>query len=426
MLVAGAVTLTVAPLVGRADVGMGESMDFPHAGLALAAPAGYQSQAVSQPLDITRAILSENGKPVQAVTVSALPLDDPNAGPEELADDMVAFHQQNLVIRNLQVLSKAAMEVAGLPGAARFVSYTFRGEETVAASVVFCRPLPDNKGRLQYVITVEAAADRKAEVLPTLGAVVKSVRLLTFVRPIDIPPKDPGQLLQAPGGLYAIRLPHGWFAPRLDKIGANMGQTDYLLAGETTLGARVLVSEPPPGTTLQQHADQCIQSAKQATAQQNTEINVVSQGPSRLGGVEAYQLVLEQRVPSAASAPTTTAAESQPDTARPVAVPGTATTTTTAAAAPPEPSNVVIVQRSVLLPPAWGSEAATNPAEAHENPKCLSLVLVCVDARPAAAEAIMEKLAGGMVIRTAAKATSSPASEPTTATAPVEAAGAPK
>ena len=72
-----AVVLAAAGNTGRAEVAMGESVDFPHAGIALAMPAGYQSQTVAEPFDIARAILSENGQPIQAVTVSAFPLDDP-------------------------------------------------------------------------------------------------------------------------------------------------------------------------------------------------------------------------------------------------------------------------------------------------------------------------------------------------------------
>lgn len=399
-----AVVMTASASTAWAQAAMGEAVEFPHAGIALAMPAGYQVLSVGQPFDIVRAILTDNNQPVQAVTVAAFPLDDPSITAEQLADEMVAAQQQNLAIRNFQVLSKAAMKVAGRDGAARFISYTFRGEQTVAASVVFCRELADRKARLQYVITVEAAADRKAEVLPVLGDVVKSVRLLTLVRPIDIPVKPSTQLAEAPGGLYALRVPHGWFA-QVGEGGISVAQTDYALAGESAVSACVLVADAPEASTPQQHAQQCIQAATRAAAEEGMEAEVIAHGPARLGNVEARQLVIEQRTPKATSAPTT-AATSQP---APAAAPEPTTSTAPANAsgsAEGEPNNVVIVQRSMLLPPAQEGSPARR----------LSLVLVCVDARPAAATAVMDKLAEGIVIR--ATPASAPATQPATGEAP--------
>ena len=425
-----AAVLAATADVGRAEMAMGESVDFPHAGLALAFPAGYQSQTVQQPFDIARAILTDKDLPVQAVTVAAFPLEDPNISAEELADQMAAAQQQNLAVRNLQVLSKAPMKVADLPGAARLISYTFRGDETVAASVVFCRDLVGRQGRLEYVITVEAAADRKAEVLPALGEVVKSVRLMTVVRPIDIPLKMSSRVLEAPDGLIALRVPHGWFA-EVSEAGISLAQTDYTLGGEPTVIACVLGAETAGAATPQQHAQQCIQAATQAAADQGMEAKVISQEPARLGSAEACQLVIEQRLPQASSVPSG-AATSQPasagfDAELPSASSGpepvegsrseapepTASTTpaTSAPGSPGEvglagPNNVVIVQRSVML----------APAQADKPPRCLALVLVCINARPASAVALMDKLAEGAAIRGTVQAATKPAAgeEPAT------------
>lgn len=382
----------------RPAVAMGEAVEFPHAGLAVAMPAGYEAQTVAQPFDIARAILSEKGLPIQAVTVAAFPLVDPNVTAEQLADEMVAAQQQNLAIRNLQVLSQAPMKVADRDGAARFITYTFRGDETVAASVVFCRELADRKGRLEYVVTVEAAADRKAEVLPILGEVVRSIRLLTVVRPIDIPLKPADRLAEGPGGLYSLRVPHGWYA-QVGEGGVSISQTDYTRDGESAVSACVLVADAPPTDTPQQHAQQCVQAATRAAAEQGMEASVIASGPAPLGAAEARQLVIEQRSPKAASGPATGPASSQPGLAE---APMPATSTAPAAA---EPSNVVIVQRSIMLP----------AAEAGAPGRRVSLVLVCVDARPAAAVAVMDKLAEGMAIRAAASGPA--ATQPATAKA---------
>jgi hypothetical protein len=402
------------------EVPMGESVEYPHAGVALAMPADYQILTVAQPFDITRAILSDKGQPVQAVTVSALPLADPNASAEELADAIIAAQEQNLAIRNLQVLSKAAMKVADQPAAARFISYSFRGDQTVAASVVFCRTL-EPQGRLQYVITVEAIADRKAEVLPVLGEVVKSVRLLTVVRPIDIPLRISGRMVEAPGGTYALPVPHGWYA-QTSEAGVSMAQTDYTLGGQPALSACVLIADAPAGETLQQHARQCITAAERNAAEEGMEAVVLSDGPARFGNAVAHQLAFEERVPRPATSGPAEAA-SQPATAE--ASQPVAQTAPTSAAAPPEPTtstapaaeeaaaaepnNVVIVQRSVLL---------ANPRTSAA--RRMTLALVCVDANPTACIQVFDKLADGMVLRaaTTAPAATQPAEPPAATTAP--------
>ncbi len=416
LLVAAAAVATLAQ-AGRAEMAMGESVDFPHAGIALAMPAGYQSQTVGEPFDIARAIFSDAGQPVQAVTVAAFPLDDPNISAEELADEMVTAQEQNLAIRNLEVLSQAAMTVADVPGAARFIAYDFRGEQTVAASVVCCRDLVSRGARLEYVITVEATADRKAEVLPVLGEVVKSVRLITLVRPIDIPLKPSSQMLESPDGLYALCVPHGWFA-QIGEGGISLAQTDYALGGEPTVSACVLLAEVPEGESSERHGQQCIQAATRAAAEQGMETEIIAHGPAPLGAAQAQQLVIEQRLPLAASAPATAGATSEPTSAA-VELPS-GQPPATGAAAPQagaveqaEPNNAVIVQRSVVLP------APQAPQPAHR----LSLVLVCLDARPAAAIAIMDKLAEGMVIRGAAAGPATQPSEQVTTTTPSSAPG---
>jgi hypothetical protein len=159
--------------------------------------------------------------------------------------------------------------------------------------------------------------------------------------------------------------------------------------------------------TLQQHADHCIQVAVQAASQQGMEGKVISQGPSRLGEAEGYQLIFEQRLPPAASAPASSPASS------PATAPSGAAPTA-------ESPNVVIVQRTVMIPPAANPGAPGQASASATGPRGLSLVLICVNARPAAAEAVMEKLAADMTLRTAAQAASAPATTAPAATEPTK------
>jgi len=398
-----AVSLCLA--AGQAAMGElagGEPLDYPHAGIAFIMPPGYQQQIVVEPFELAKAVLNISSQRVQAVTVSALPLADPSATPEDLAAGVLAAQSADLAIRNVQVINKAPMKAADMPGAASFISYTFRGEEMVAASAVFCRELPGRALRMQYVVTVEAKADRKPEVLPVLGDVVKSIRLLTVVRPIDIGVCQLGHPLEGPGGLYSFAMPHGWHV-QPSPSGLAIAQTDYLLGGQTGLSAHVILADLPAGTSVRQHADNCVQAAINAAQHEGTVGTLVWQGPARLAGGEGWQIVCEQHLPAASPAthPTSAATASQ-------------AATTPAAEAAPQPSNVVFVQRSVALP----------TAEGKAGQRCLSLVLICSNASPQAADAVMEKLASGMVLHVAAPATTAPATQPATS-APAESQPAP-
>ncbi len=382
--------------VGLAQEPAGELLDFPHAGIAFAIPLGYQQQIVAQPFELAKAVLSEDGKPAQAVTVLALPLEDPNATPESLADEILAAQSSDLAVRDVEVLNTAAMKAADMPGSARLISYTFRGEETVAASVVFCRQLNGSTTRMQYLVTVEAAADRKSNVLPVLGDVVKSIRLLAVVRPIDMGVCQTTQLLDGPGGVYSVALPHGWYV-QPTPAGVSIAQTDYSLAGQPGLTAHVLLRELPSGVTARQEADRCVRAALEHASQAGESGQVVSQGQAKLAGQEAWQVVFEQNL--RAEAPAATEPASAPASTQAAAAP--------ADRAPAEPANVIIVRRSLVLPPVGG----------RAEQQCLSLVVVCPNAAAQAAEAAMDKLADGMKLNIALPAATAPATQPATSAA---------
>ena len=232
---AAALVCLSLPAVAPAQMTMGELREFPHAGVALAAPAGFQMQNCSQALDIMRAVLSEKGQPTQGVTLSTLPIGTAATTADMIADNVLAEQRQSLIFRNIQVTSQAPMTIAGIEGTARFFSYNLRDQETVAASAYFIRDLPEGNSRICYILNVEAVADRKADVLPELGEVTKTVRLLPMQRPIDVKPIVLGKPVVSRNGLYSLRIPLGWFT----EAGANglaMGQMDYI-AGQVAASA---------------------------------------------------------------------------------------------------------------------------------------------------------------------------------------------
>jgi hypothetical protein len=362
---------------------MGEAVEFPHAGIALAVPQGHQMQTVSDSIDVMRAEAFQDNQPVQAVTLSAEPVAQVAPTAEMLADARIASQANSLTIRNLQVLNTATMKVADLDGAARLLSYTLRGEETVAATLYFVRELAQPKMRMCYILTVVAPASRKSDVLPTLGEVVKTVRLIAMRHPAELPVNQLGPAMRDPQGRCSIRLPLGWYAPP-GPGGLSMAQTDYLLGGPPTVSAHVVV-EAVDAASVQQRMDQCVEAARKAAADRNLQRRLLSRKNAELAGREACQIVFQQSPNTQpASAPQTSqAAESATQ-------PGAVAT----------PPSVVIVQRSLCLPGAEGKKA--------EN---FSLVLVAQGAAPEASEAMMDKIAEGFQLlgpaSTTAPATSS-------------------
>lgn len=367
--------------VAGAELPMGEVVEFPHAGIALAIPQGHRMQTVNEPFDVMRAAAFEGNQPVQAVTLSALPVSQVALSAEVLADAMIASQTNNLAIRNLQVLNTATMKVAELDGAAKLLSYSFRGEETVAATVYFVRELDLPKMRMCYVLTVEAPASRKSDVLPALGEVVKTVGLIAVRHPVDLVASQLGPVVANPQGRFSVRLPLGWYASG-GATGLSMAQTDYLLGGLPTVSAHVVYSVVEAGS-VQERMDQCLEAAHRAAAARNLQVRLVSRQNVKLAGHDACQIVFEQSAKTQpASAPQSSPATSQ-----------------AAASLPP---SVLIVQRSFCLPAAEGKKADS-----------FSLVLVCQGASPEAATATMDKIAEGFQL-----AQPGPGTAPATSSAP--------
>jgi hypothetical protein len=380
-------------IASGAELNMGEVVEFPHAGIALAVPQDHLMQNVAAPLDVMRATAVQNGQPVQAVSLAVFPIDRDDLTAESLAEAGIAGHSENLAIRNLQVLSKAAMKVADLEGAARQISYSLRGEETVAATVYFVRQLDQPRMRLCYVLTVEALAERKADVLPTLGEVVKTVRLTALRHPAQIAIGPLGAAIKDPQGRWSIRPPLGWYAS-VAPAGATMAQTDYLLGQEPALIA-YMVATTTDATSAEQQMNQCLDALEKTATQRELQGRLVSRKNLKLAGRDACQIVFEQ-LPKPSPA---TASRMSPETE---AATQANTQAATQAAPVDAPQPVVIVQRNLCL-----------PAGAAGKSDSFLLVLVAQGATARSAEAMMDKIAEGFELPTP-DAAPAPQTAPTT------------
>jgi hypothetical protein len=206
-----------------------------------------------------------------------------------------------LVFRQLKLLKKAQMsDVAGLPAAARVISYTYRGVDTRAATVYFIREFKEPKVRLFYSINVEVVGERQASLIPTLDQVIKSITLTNIKHP-STEIKELGPAVTDAKNGFSIRVPQGWFVqPNGD--GFIFGQTDYLLGGVPGIQVAAAADDAPPDCDSQKCAKKCLADLLEA---QNDKVKteVVSQGPALMGSDQGYQFAVEQTPKETGSEP---------------------------------------------------------------------------------------------------------------------------
>ncbi|MGB2820681.1 MAG: hypothetical protein WBF17_06840 [Phycisphaerae bacterium] len=349
--------------------------EYPHAGVSLASPKGFKPRSLSDPYDVMNAVVLEGDRPVQSVKLSAFPVGE-GVTAEQFAAARMAELKKNLAIRQLKPIKTVPISVAGIKGIAGTMTYTFRGMNSIAAQVHFIRDVKSAKIRICYLLTVECLLERQAQLLPTLGAVIKSVELTSVRHPDVSAPLEPGEPVQDFELGYSIRQPRRWYAVK-SAIGTEMGQVDYLLGGEPMPSARLLVRPVSgEGTTSEAVAKQCLNVARTVAVKRKQTCDVTSEGPASLAGLPAWQFVLLH------------SSKKQP------ALPGGTNS----------PESVAIVQRTVCVAAGEG-----KPSKAY----MLTLTARGEDAK--AAEALMTALAGGFsLIGPATQPATAPTTKPTT------------
>jgi len=392
----GAVML-VAVSAGRAgdEMKMTKPVEVPHAGIAMAVPTDYAVGALEEPFQVLRAVKVEDGKAAQAVTLSAFPVAADQSA-VDFADDMIAELRQQLLLRDLKTINETSIKVAGLTGAGRFISYSHSGLESVAAGVCFVRKLEKGGGGLCYVLSIESPADRKGDVLPVLEEIIKTVSFRAIKAPSELATGELDEPLTVRQQGYSVRPPKGWFANVEEGGVVVMGQNDYTLGGEVMPMAKVVVQATPAEAQSSDWAKNSLKLARKHAAQMGAKVEVVKEGKATLGGKECYQFVLRQTAAPAtkpaapASAPADdesaeeTAKKPKAKSAEEPSASDEAAPSDEAAATEQAVGPVYVVQRTLCLCPAGKDQG-----------RSYNLILVCRGDKPDAAEALMDKLAGG-------------------------------
>ncbi|HUT01531.1 MAG TPA: DcrB-related protein [Phycisphaerae bacterium] len=364
---------------------LGTPTEYSHAGVSLAWPKGFQDRPLSSLYDIVNAVVLEKDRPVQAVTLSAFPVASETTA-EAYADTKMAELKKNLAIRHLKLLKKTPMPVAGLNGSARLMSYTFRGDKTLAAQVYFIRVVKSSEIRICYLLTVVCSADKQPRLLPMLGAVIRSVRLTAVRHPDLTVPAGLGEAIRDFKLGYSLRQPRQWYGVQ-SGVGVEMGQVDHLLGGVSMPSAVLLVhGVSGKATTSEACAKESLDLARTLAAKRKETCKVLFQGLMKLGGRPAYQFALVQ------------------SSEKPPPLRGTKSA-----------GSVAIVQRTVCV-----------PARGGESTKAFMLIVTARGEDAQAAQGLMATLARGFsLLGPTSQPTTAPTTKPTTRPTSKPAAPAP-
>lgn len=275
---------------------MQPSVDYPSAGVSLSLPQGFEAQTLVEPFDIARGVLTEVGRPVQAVTMSCYPIAE-KVTAERFADAMVADLQKVLAITKLNVTRKTTLQVAGVEAQVRLMSFEFRSVPTVAAKVFLTREeknaaAADGKVRLCYVLTAESSAEKQGSLTAVLGEVVKTIKFIPIQQPMSLPIKEGAAFRDYKLG-YVFRPPAGWFV-RLTPNSVESGQTDFVLGGIPMPLLRITAADAVVQQTAEQAAQAIMDDLKQNGSLEGLDVKTASQGAAKLGPLEARQVVVTQ------------------------------------------------------------------------------------------------------------------------------------
>ncbi len=410
--------LLVAPVAGAAAlrppagaeteepdaIQMNKPIEFPHAGVRIALPGGFEPLMLTEEFQVMAATRAGGRRATQSLSLSAYPVEGKTTA-KEVLDELLKPLKQDLSFRYLKVIKETKTRIAGIDGKARRLSYTHRGVKTVAVRACFIRevelpgaetktipaklnakaqvrPYGGSQDRptasklyVAYVLTMEVALKHEKTLLRTFDAVVQAMAMIDFRRPIEIPIDFKGPFLKEFSQGYIIRMPKGWVGGH-NELGVFTEQADYLLGGIASPWVQVVSAVVPETMTDQD----CGEKAIEYEAKLGVKIEVLSKGPIKLAGMDACQYVLRKSIPLPL-------AETQPATQEGKSPPASQPTQTRPAIRPAEmpPSASVIEVLRLLNVPAFEKGKARHYA----------IIVSCKDSSVKQAVEFMENLAKG-------------------------------
>lgn len=289
------VLAVAAPVAGRAtaDVSTGKVLAYPHAGIALAVPKGFEYQVITDPSGVIRALWQVSGQGPVSVAFMAMPV-KPDMTAEMYADMREAQLRKLPDVYDFELLKKTSIPAAGLTGTARLINFTARKTATIALKAYFIRAIKKPNLHICYVLTVTAPSSRQKDILGVFAAIIKSIKLITIEPPSPTEIEGPASLMTDQKRGYSIRVPRGWHI-RQALTGATLVMTDYAGGGRTKPVVSVSVAPVDEGTNA---AAAGLKYLEAFTSHFETKVGLASKRLSqtriKMAGFDGYQAVLQQ------------------------------------------------------------------------------------------------------------------------------------
>ncbi|MCP4375191.1 MAG: hypothetical protein GY794_03280 [bacterium] len=283
---------TGASRASGADKNVLPLLNYPHAGVSISMPPGFTTIVVSDSFVVTRAVMTISRKPVQAVTLRAVVVGAKTTA-RDFADATEEDLKSLLSVRKFEGSKKSvSIKVAGITGVARVLKYTYDGIATNAANVFFIREFKDSALRICYVLTVEVADRYEKKLLPTLGALIKSIKLTTLQAPAAITTRLTEMKLSDYKGGFSVCVPEGWYGHEVQG-GVSLGQKNYIIGGANSPQVAILSIPVDKDASSQTIARKAVAKYLDASTKPDGGVKVLSHGPVKVNDQDAYQYIIK-------------------------------------------------------------------------------------------------------------------------------------
>jgi len=210
----------------------------------------------------------------------------------EFADFSDNALKSQLSVRKFKALKSMPIKVVGKTGVIRLLKYTYDGAMTTAARVFFIRKLDDQEFALCYMLSVEAGAKHESKLLGTLNKVMTGVKLIDLKSPASLPVRLSERKITDYRGGFSLRVPEGWYGSEI-RGGVSLGQKNYAAAGVESPQVAILSTGVKPDAEAKAMAQTAASRYLAATTRPDSGIELLSQGPAKVGKQDAYQYVLK-------------------------------------------------------------------------------------------------------------------------------------
>ncbi|MCD4825668.1 MAG: tetratricopeptide repeat protein, partial [Phycisphaerae bacterium] len=270
--------------------------DYPNAGLQLALPKGFEIKPLEKASQVLVASSEGEVEKNQTFTISIFPVSE-GVSASQFVDGALADLRRQGTLGDIKQTSRVTFNIHGITGDGVRLDFSHKGKEVSAIAGCFIREVRSPDGpkdsamiRLAYVVSLETARANKDSLPPAIHAIAKSIRFTDVRHPMDIPIAKGKELKDEEHGL-AVVLPVGWVA-RKKSDGIAMGQIDFLLGGVASPMVHASAVDVPAGLDHKQ----CLQRLLKKYKDMGYTVELLSQGPAKLAGLDGYQFAIRRSV----------------------------------------------------------------------------------------------------------------------------------